>query len=120
MFEACGWLKSHVQKLVEKGKLLAYGPTNCWVTRTQLPAQVDGQPLARLILEAKLGRLLRPDYLACHLCDDHRCINPAHLYEGTATDNAQDLRARGKSPVSRNPRGQYMLDERLAFFARRT
>lgn len=31
-----------------------------------------------------------------HHCDNRRCSNPAHLYCGTAKDNARDLDARGR------------------------
>lgn len=31
-----------------------------------------------------------------HRCDEPLCCNPAHLYEGTAADNAADMRSRGR------------------------
>jgi hypothetical protein len=33
--------------------------------------------------------------IACHLCDNPRCVNPKHLYWGTYSDNMQDRDARG-------------------------
>lgn len=32
----------------------------------------------------------------CHHCDNPPCCNPAHLYAGTAKDNAQDAIRRGR------------------------
>lgn len=37
-----------------------------------------------------------------HRCDVRRCINPAHLFSGTAADNAHDRDAKGRTARGEN------------------
>jgi hypothetical protein len=44
--------------------------------------------------------------MACHTCDMPECVEPAHLYAGTAQDNHDDMVRRGRyrPPYSKRPR----------------
>lgn len=54
------------------------------------------QTVTRLVLAHALGRPIRPAMQACHTCDNPPCVEPTHLWEGTAADNARDRDTKGR------------------------
>lgn len=53
----------------------------------------------RLAAHLAHGFDLDDSRLVLHRCDRPSCVNPDHLYVGTASDNARDRWARNRNPV---------------------
>ena len=47
-----------------------------------------------------------------HICDNRKCCNPAHLYWGTTSQNAQDRRSRNKLWVEKSRQNLIRINKR--------
>lgn len=50
----------------------------------------------RVAWEIQNGREFPAGKLACHVCDNPPCVNPAHLFVGTTKDNMRDASLKGR------------------------
>jgi hypothetical protein len=48
---------------------------------------------------------LAPGFNSLHRCDNPRCFNPEHLFEGTQDDNVKDCVEKGRHRTGERPRG---------------
>lgn len=75
----------------------------CWICTTAYPTKkgyhrlqitragvVHRQQVHRVSFEHFKGPL-GPRMLSCHTCDYRPCCNPAHLFDGTHSDNTKDM-----------------------------
>lgn len=46
-----------------------------------------------------------PGMMVCHRCDNPRCVNPGHLFLGTAAENQRDKALKGRAKKAGRPHG---------------
>ncbi len=68
------------------------------------------QQAHRLAYYFTTGELPKSPYAVLHRCNNRPCVNPDHLYKGTASDNVRDLMNTGYRP-SGKPRK--LTDEQI-------
>lgn len=54
----------------------------------------------RFALELKLGGPIPEGQMACHTCDNTRCVRPDHMFAGTPLDNMRDMILKGRRAPS--------------------
>lgn len=60
--------------------------------------KIDGiRKGAHVISWVAAGGDIPEEYCVLHICDNRKCINPAHLFLGTKGDNNRDRHAKGRS-----------------------
>lgn len=66
----------------------------------------------RHVFEHVNNKELSPDRFVCHRCDNPRCCNPDHLFEGSVQDNNADKIGKGRDRfVVSSKQGPHMLKE---------
>ena len=76
-----------------------------------------GKPLGlahRISWQLANGRPVPEGMYVCHKCDNPPCVNPAHLFIGTAADNNRDMCAKGRGVMQKKthcPRGHEYTPE---------
>jgi hypothetical protein len=81
------------------------GADECWHWQGSLDRKGYGQieingirrRATHVSLELHRHTRPSPQHGACHTCDNPPCVNPAHLWWGTAQDNATDMCRKGRS-----------------------
>ena len=72
---------------------------DCWIWTGTFSskgyAKFDSKEAHRLAYERFVGPI-PAGLLACHECDNPKCVNPAHLWLGTHADNMADMKAKGR------------------------
>lgn len=101
------------------GKFSKADPEDCWLWL----GAPDGRGYGKFMLGGKrysvhnlsliLDRGRDPERpYACHHCDVPLCVNPSHLYWGTAADNVGDMISRGRFKDNKGTsNGRCKLDE---------
>lgn len=87
--------------------------TGCWIWQGRGRGSngygalsVDGKPMpAHRFIWTLFNGPIPKGMMVCHKCDTPKCVNPHHLFLGTATDNVRDCidKGRFKSGGAMNP-----------------
>lgn len=96
-------------------KVQKAGPDDCWPwLASRMPkgygklgiASTTPKLAHRVSWELHYGPI--PEGLfVCHRCDNPPCVNPAHLFLGTCTDNLRDMVAKGRFTL----RNQFLVNK---------
>lgn len=81
--------------------------TGCWLFKGFITGHGYGRVgtsgknlLAHRIVFDRLVKPIPKGLMICHKCDVRNCVNPDHLFLGTARDNVHDMIAKGRNASS--------------------
>lgn len=94
---------------------------SCWEWKSSLGKDGYGQfrlgntmvKAHRFSFEMYNQKKIEAGKFICHVCDNKKCVNPEHLFEGTPKDNTQDAINKGRIKIIRNTNVN-LLDKMLA------
>ena len=103
-------------------KVLKGGPEQCWLWDGAQTARGYGfmwcerEGVKRTVPAHRISYAIRHgktpgDKMVCHRCDAPLCVNPDHLFLGSAFDNVSDCIAKGRDRISQSKLTQGQVDE---------
>ncbi len=99
--EQIPWNKGVVMPLAKRfwDKVNKSGLNGCWIWLAHCNkggyGKIDGKIASRVSWELANGTI-PAGFDVCHDCDNPPCVNPEHLFLGTASDNLKDCVRKGR------------------------
>jgi hypothetical protein len=95
------------QYILDRVEMIPFA--GCWLWTQSVKSYGYGQVQSRgvnyhahrLAYALFVGPIPRGMFV-CHVCDTPLCVNPAHLFLGTHSDNMRDARTKGRRPSRRS------------------
>jgi len=113
------WKSNPIDRFWEKVDKSA-GPNECWVWTACRMVKGYGQVwygnkftgAHRVSWEIENKTSIPEGLYVLHTCDNPKCVNPQHLFLGTAKDNVADCQAKGRANTARGEKnGKAKLTE---------